>query len=1241
MSLRHDDAVKSATHPLRVRRTRIAIAAVAAAAALAVWPLAAGAVTTTTLGAPDPALTTTGTAEQSGPLARADHSTSAEWAYAIPSRGVITQVAFQRGTLTSAGTVQPIALSGATPGVDIFTVAAIGTAVPVASSPARSVVTVATSLAVEAGMTVGLRWNGLDVSFGPYSGNHLYSAADPLNVGAAMNVQIAGVNTMLVQYTLSLAPTVITASTAGTAAPRTGVPQTATTGTWDSQPTDYSYQWQRCDAAGASCTAIAGATTQAYTPVAADIGSTLRVAVQAANAAGISDPSTSAASVVVASAASLTGTTPTFAVTQVGAGSSALVEIRNAGTATARIGTPGITGVAAAAFRVGDIDTCRGTTLGLGGTCSILVEFLPTIAGTVAATLEVPSADDPRSPLLMPLGGTGQVATAPTPPPAARVTFCHREGGPNYVLLTTAPEIVVNAGHPNHAADIIPPFSYLKSGRTITFAGQNWDAEGQAILAAGCVEPSARTELQEPPRATRVTLCHREGGPNYVRITVAPEAAFNGHAKNHELDIIPPFSFTQAGRTVTFVGQNWNSAGQEILENGCRDPEPTEPASPADKVTICHRVGGPQYVRITLAPQGALNGHAKNHDLDIIPPFTHRQGNRVISFPGQNWTLAGRSIWAAGCSDPTPPAQPVTPTVQCVDVAADGSLTAHFGYASANTRTVTIPIGTGNAVAGASAPGQTTAFAPGVVTRAFSVSGVPAGGSAAWTVAYAGVTETATASSATARCQTPTSDDVPLGLIASCSVRSGSTYTAVFGYQSDATATVTIPVGARNHVEISTQPRGPVDRGQITAFAPGRDASSFRVTGIPVGATITWTVDTGLRVRSATASAGDPACAAPVDPVQPPEPKPDPRTEPIGLFVSCVRANGNGTYDAVFGYVNPNPAAVTVPIGLANATAADPAPVGRADLGQTTTFLPGSVDSAWTATWVPAGQALTWTVAYQATTTATATSTAPACADGAPELPAKPEPPDPEQPKPQTTEPTIGVFAQCVTVTGRTYSVTFGYESDGATTAIIAIGARNGFAGGRDDRGQPTEFVPGRVGAAFTLTGIPIGATPEWTVVSPSGASATARATPTGPDCATEPPTTEPELVPDLPPPSQPPTEDRPERRIVEIENPGTTPAVDVVVVVPNGPGYTVTGATSSRSATCTRERGRIVMRVARLLPGEAASCRITIRITSCALAKLQVQSTGRLATGRISAPTGQTRGVDGCRAARPEPVTG
>jgi hypothetical protein len=48
----------------------------------------------------------------------------------------------------------------------------------------------------------------------------------------------------------------------------------------------YSYQWQRCDPAGNTCPAIAGATSQTYTLSSSDIGSTIRVNATAANAAG-------------------------------------------------------------------------------------------------------------------------------------------------------------------------------------------------------------------------------------------------------------------------------------------------------------------------------------------------------------------------------------------------------------------------------------------------------------------------------------------------------------------------------------------------------------------------------------------------------------------------------------------------------------------------------------------------------------------------------------------------------------------------------------------------------------------------------------------------------------------------------------------------------------------------------------------------------------------------------------------
>ena len=74
----------------------------------------------------------------------------------------------------------------------------------------------------------------------------------------------------------------------------------ASTGVWSGNPTSYAYEWRRCDATGAGCATIAGATGTSYTLASADIGSTLRVAVTASNAAG-STTAVSAQTAVVTS----------------------------------------------------------------------------------------------------------------------------------------------------------------------------------------------------------------------------------------------------------------------------------------------------------------------------------------------------------------------------------------------------------------------------------------------------------------------------------------------------------------------------------------------------------------------------------------------------------------------------------------------------------------------------------------------------------------------------------------------------------------------------------------------------------------------------------------------------------------------------------------------------------------------------------------------------------------------------
>ena len=74
------------------------------------------------------------------------------------------------------------------------------------------------------------------------------------------------------------------------------------TGTWTGSPTSFAYEWRRCDATGAGCAAIAGATTASYTLAAADVGHTLRLAVTASNSAGSATAVSTQTAVVVAAA---------------------------------------------------------------------------------------------------------------------------------------------------------------------------------------------------------------------------------------------------------------------------------------------------------------------------------------------------------------------------------------------------------------------------------------------------------------------------------------------------------------------------------------------------------------------------------------------------------------------------------------------------------------------------------------------------------------------------------------------------------------------------------------------------------------------------------------------------------------------------------------------------------------------------------------------------------------------------
>ena len=93
----------------------------------------------------------------------------------------------------------------------------------------------------------------------------------------------------------------------GTAAE--GQTLTANAGAWTgSTPINHSYQWRRCDSAGANCVDIAAATAATYALAAADVGHTIRVRETATNAYGEGSVDSAATAVIKANPGRIAGT---------------------------------------------------------------------------------------------------------------------------------------------------------------------------------------------------------------------------------------------------------------------------------------------------------------------------------------------------------------------------------------------------------------------------------------------------------------------------------------------------------------------------------------------------------------------------------------------------------------------------------------------------------------------------------------------------------------------------------------------------------------------------------------------------------------------------------------------------------------------------------------------------------------------------------------------------------------------
>jgi hypothetical protein len=110
----------------------------------------------------------------------------------------------------------------------------------------------------------------------------------------------------VLNYTPKVVPSNVTPPTLSGAAGQGQILST-TNGSWAHAPTGYGYQWQRCAASGAGCTAISGATTPTYLLTAADADHVVRSTVSSHNLVGTAGPTASETSGLVVTVPAATG----------------------------------------------------------------------------------------------------------------------------------------------------------------------------------------------------------------------------------------------------------------------------------------------------------------------------------------------------------------------------------------------------------------------------------------------------------------------------------------------------------------------------------------------------------------------------------------------------------------------------------------------------------------------------------------------------------------------------------------------------------------------------------------------------------------------------------------------------------------------------------------------------------------------------------------------------------------------
>lgn len=223
-----------------------------------------------------------------------------------------------------------------------------------------------------------------------------------------------------------------------------------------------------------------------------------------------------------------------------------------------------------------------------------------------------------------------------------------------------------------------------------------------------------------------------------------------------------------------------------------------------------------------------------------------------VDLPAFSFNQAAQTIEAQNAATPT---RPVHPTLECVTSDGHGKYTAYFGYRNENDQSVVIPIGHKNKFwPTPENREQPTFFEPGHQRYVFKVqfNGQPL----TWKLKGPdGQERTVTASSSPSqRCASkPPAPTQPVTPILECVANMGNgVYKARFGYNNPNSVGITIPVGLYNKFTPH-----PLDRGQVTTFAPGKHEKVFEVTFN--GSSLVWKVK---HISTTAATSSSPACAA-------------------------------------------------------------------------------------------------------------------------------------------------------------------------------------------------------------------------------------------------------------------------------------------------------------------------------------------------------------------------------------------